>query len=121
MPHPEKNSGTVASDKVHEWELGKVYSISFHPAGEKIWIARCRELSVELSLQEPREIIEAAELTGWLPRTAGHFGDGCDITHEFASEAYEVLEKHAGREFPLPMVCEFTDRLWEVWLAGRVD
>ena len=97
-----------------------MFSISFQPDDDGYWLVRCRELDVEILLHEPEEIIEAAELTGWQPTAAGRTYKGDHVIGEMVLNARTVLDKTVGREFPVPPVSTFSDRLWEAWLAARL-
>jgi hypothetical protein len=95
-----------------------MFSISFHLDSDESWFVRCRELNAEILLQETVEFVEAAELTGWQPNDSISIGRRPDNSSLLVT-AQTILRENVGREFPLPPVSTFSDRLWEAWLSDR--
>ena len=65
------------------------------------WILYCPEEEVAITLLDPLEIIEAAELTGWRTNGPGTANSREPQKQKLVAEAEGVLKKSKGRYFPL--------------------
>ncbi len=82
---------------------------------ENSWVLFCPELKSTISLEDPADLVAAAELTGWQSCDCGELTCHHQTSEATVVAAKKILRQHNKREFYLPWGTPLADRVFEEW------